>query len=177
MNINNRVKIVRSTDLSDYTKDYIGMTGTITEVKEIYPDIKNNKRRLELTGIDINTSKILVIKIDDKFTKKHFCMRADFFTEEVELINTTDDSEPIVVEPIVYINNNLVKGGETFVVFDYIDQSISYKGTIHDIVNDYILPLAVDNEWEDDDIEQALNLKNEDDVRNFLYTNMDTYLQ
>ena len=104
-------------------------------------------------------------------------MRADFFTEEVELINTTDDSEPIVVEPIVYINNNLVKGGETFVVFDYIDQSISYKGTIHDIVNDYILPLAVDNEWEDDDIEQALNLKNEDDVRNFLYTNMDTYLQ
>lgn len=177
MNVNNRVKIVRSTESSGYTKDYIGMTGTVTEVKEIYPDIRNNKSRLERTGINIDTSKILVIKVDDKFTKKHFCMRADFFTEEVELINTPDDSEPIVVEPIVYINNNLVRGGETFVVFDYIDQSVSYKGTIYDIVNDYLLPNAVDDEWEDEEINVVLKIKSKDELKEFLYSYMDAYLQ
>jgi hypothetical protein len=178
MKINDRVKITKSTGMSGYTKDYIEMTGVIIEVKEIAPDIKTRLKGMDSAAVNYWTSKTYVVKIDDKFTRKHLCMRAHFFTEELEVIYTEDDSEPFEIETEVYINDNFEKGGETFVVFDYIDQSVSYKGNMYDIVNDYVLPLCVDNEWEEDEeIAEALLLKNENELRDFLYNNMSSYLQ
>ena len=181
MKINDRVKITKSTGMSGYTKDYIDMTGVITEVKEIAPDIvtrlKGMDSVLATAAVNYWTSKTYVVKIDDKFTRKHLCMRAHFFTEELEVIYTEDDSEPFEIKNEVYINDNFEKGGETFVVFDYIDQSVAYKGNMYDIVNDYVLPLCVDNELEDEEIAEVLRLKNENELRDFLYNTMDSYLQ
>lgn len=68
------------------------------------------------------------------------------------------------------LNNNV------YVVFDYVDQDVYFKGNLKEI-KDFIIELGTDNQWKEDIMERVKELTTEKEFKLFLYKEMDCYLQ
>jgi hypothetical protein len=195
MNVGDSVKIIDDLDLNgnsstgstnQYTRKfgrkittthltrYMGMVGKIIEMK---PSRNTNWSEWEIT-----------VQIDNKYLKKSYGKYGQFAdnnlcqrvcTRHFNLEVITDDVDTTNNEPkLIYPKNgNIKRGGETFVAFDYINQDVMFKGSLYSIVNKYIIGGGVEEGWGDEIIDEALGLKTEQEVSDFLYTKMETYLQ
>ena len=167
MKIGNKVKYIIAKRLSSSFDKYINSNGIITEIRNISPDIMNNPSSMKEMGI-LGETKELVLKLDKPIDG---CSHIVAYIPEVKLLSEqifdiTDDYDDYDDE--YPTNDRVIRDKEVYVIYDPLNNYNSFKGTLYDIVNKYIIGCAVDNEWSIEEMNMVMNLRNKNDIKNFL---------